>query len=462
VRTFAALGPAVLSASIALAGETGPGSWPSFRGERGSGLAAGPAPPIQWDGVKPVNVRWKAAVPGLAHSSPIVWGDRVFLTTAVPREGEPYLRTGLYGDVDSVEGEPPQAWRVLALDRRTGAVLWERTAHEGPPKARRHMKATHANSTPATDGKRLVALFGSEGLYCYDLHGKLLWKRDLGVLDAGWFFNSAYAWGFGSSPIIHGDLVIVQADVDGGSFLAALSLNDGREVWRTSREEIPSWGTPTIVPAGDGVELVTNGSRYLRGYHPATGAELWKVANKSEITVATPVYADGLVFISNGYRPVPSLHAIRPGGRGDLSLKEGEARNDRVAWYLDRGGTYLPTPIVVGEHLYTLANQGVLTCYRAATGEKMYQERLGGKGGSFSASPVAAGDRIYLPSEEGDVFVVKAGAKYELLATNPMGEVMIATPAIADGTLFVRTRGHLVAIAEAAAAEPAEGKAGAR
>ena len=438
---------AILLAALAL--PAWPGDWPSFHGTRAEGVGDGPLAST-WDATQMQNIAWKTPIPGLAHSSPITWGDRVFLTTAVAA-GEPTFRSGLYGDVDPVENEPPQRYLVMALDLKTGKVLWERTAAEGPVKIKRHLKASHASSTPATDGKHLVAIFGPEGLFCYDLDGKLLWRKDLGTLDAGWFFNPAYQWGYASSPILYRDLVIVQADVQQGSFIAAFKLADGTEAWRTSRDEIPSWGTPTIVEAPSGPELVTNGSRFLRGYDPLTGKELWRMQNRSEITVATPVATQGLVLFTNGYRPVPSVVAVRAGARGDVSLKEGETANAGVAWYKDKGGTYMPTPVVVGDHFYTLANQGVLTCYDARSGEKVYQERVGGTGGAFTASIVAGDGRLYLASEDGDVWVIKAGAKYEQIAKNPMGEVMMATPAIAGGRILIRTRGNLVAISPPAA-----------
>ena len=438
-----ALAFAILLGGLALPAHGG--DWPSFHGAGAAGVGDGPLA-SSWDATKMENIAWKTPIPGLAHSSPITWGDRVFVTTAVAT-GEPTFRSGLYGDVDPVENEPPQRYVVMALDLKTGKVLWEKTAAEGPVKVKRHLKASHASSTPATDGKHLVAIFGPEGLFCYDLDGKLLWRKDLGMLDAGWFFNPAYQWGYAASPIIYKDLVIVQADVQQGSFIAAFRLADGSEAWRTAREEIPSWGTPTIVDGPSGPELVTNGSRYLRGYDPLTGKELWRAQNRSEITVATPVASQGLVLFTNGYRPVPSIVAIKAGARGDVSLKEGQSSNEGVAWYKDKGGTYMPTPVVVGEQFYTLANQGVLTCYDARTGDKQYQERVGGTGGAFTASIVAGDGRLYLASEDGDVWVVKAGPKYELIGKNPMGEVMMATPAIAGGRLLIRTRGNLVATA---------------
>jgi len=424
-------------------------NWPTFRGPAASGIADGEKTPETWDGVKMTNVRWKTAIPGLGHSSPVVWGGKVFVTTAVGTEKDPVLRTGLYGDVDPVENESPQTWKVYALDKATGKVLWERTAFEGPFKVKRHMKATHANSTPATDGKRVVALFGSEGLYCYDMDGKLLWKKDLGVLDAGWFFNPSYQWEYASSPIIYKETVIVQADIQKGSFLAAYDLGDGHEVWRTTRDEIPSWATPTLWEGKERVELVTNATRFVRGYDPATGKELWRLKNGSEISVATPVPSQDLVFVTNGYRPVQPIFAIRRGASGDITPKESETSSASVAWAKSRGGTYMPTPIAYGEHFYTLSNDGTLTCYAALTGERVYQSRVGGKGAAFTASPVAANGKLYLASEDGMVFVVKAGPQYAELAVNQMGAVMMATPAISDGTIFIRTRGELFAIGEA-------------
>ncbi len=440
---------AAVCCMMVLASPVCPGNWPSFRGVRATGVADGERPPTSWDGEKKINVRWKTPIPGLGHSSPVVWGDRVFLTTAVGSEKDPVFRPGLYGDVDSVENESPQTWKIFALDKASGKILWEKTAFEGPFPVKRHLKSTHANSTPATDGKRVIALFGSAGLYCYDLDGKLLWKRDLGVLDAGWFFNPSYQWEHGSSPIIYKDYVIVQADIQKGSFIAAYDVRDGHEVWKTTRDEIPSWGTPSLWESKNGVELVANATRFIRGYDPMTGKELWRLKNGSEISVATPVPAQDLVYVVNGYRPVQPIFAIRPGGSGDISLKEGESSSAAVAWAKSRGGTYLPTPIVYGDHFYTLSNDGTLTCYGARTGEKLYQARVGGKGASFSASPVAADGKLYLASEDGMVFVVKAGPEYSDATTNPMGEVMMATPAISDGMLFIRTRSHLFGIAEA-------------
>jgi outer membrane protein assembly factor BamB len=416
-----------------------PINWPQFRGPGASGVADGQAPPTTWDAEKGTHVRWKTPIPGLGHGCPVVWGDRVFVVTAVSSNPKDALRPGLYGDVEPLHDKSEHSWRVYALDRTTGKVLWEREAHKGVPRVKRHPKSSHANSTPAADAGHLVVCFGSEGLYCYDHAGKLLWQRDLGTLDAGWFYDVDYQWGFGSSPVLFGGTVIVQCDVGKGSFLAAYDLADGKEVWKTPREEVPSWGTPTVVEGPAGPELVTNATKFARGYDPRTGKELWRLGRHAEITVPTPVFGDGLVFVTSGYRPVQPIYAIRPGARGDVTLKEGKTSGDAVAWSTEKNGPYMTTPIVYGDYLYVCSNTGVVTCYEARTGKQVYKERLGGRGG-YTASPVAADGRLYFPSEEDGVRVVKAGPKFAVLAVNPVGEVCMATPAISGGLFFLRTQ----------------------
>ena len=423
-------------------------NWPQFRGPAATGIVEATGQPVKWDAAKSENVRWKLEIPGLAHSSPVVWGDKIFVTTAVS-SGKDETRFGLFGDVTPVKDDPKHTWKVYAIDKSTGKILWERVAYEGIPKVKRHPKSSHAASTPVTDGKYLVAMFGSEGLYAYDLKGKLLWKQDLGVLDAGWFYDADYQWEYGSSPIIYKNLVIVQADIQKNPFIAAYDIKTGKLKWKTPREEIPSWGTPTVYEGKERAELITNGARAIRGYDPATGKELWRLGPMSEITTPTPIVAHDLIFVTSGYAPIQPIYAIRPGGNGDLSLKDGKDSSEFIAWSKQRGGPYMPTPIVYGDLLYTCSNQGVLTAYDAKTGNRVYQERLGGSGGAFTASPVASEGKIYLASEDGDVFVVKAGPKYELLAKNPVGEVMMATPAISDGMVIVRTVSHLFAFGTA-------------
>ena len=422
-----------------------PPNWPSFRGPGASGIGEGSAP-LSWDVAKGTGVAWKTAIPGLAHSSPIVWADRVFVTTAVSSDPSAQTRFGLYGDVEPSKDTSRHSWQVYALDRKTGRVIWQRVAHEGTPRVKRHPKSSQASATPATDGRRVVAWFGSEGLHAYGVDGTPLWKQDLGVVDPGWFFDPDYQWNVASSPVIHQGRVILQVDRQQQSFIAAFDLETGKLAWKTDRPEIPSWGTPTIVRTAARTEIVTNGTKAVRGYDVETGRELWRLSPNSEITVTTPVFDGRLVFVANGYPPVQPIYAIRPGASGDISLTGGAESNASIAWSKPRGGPYMPTPLVYQGLLYICSNNGVLTTYDAATGERVYQHRVAGQSTAFSASPVAADGRLYLASEDGDVFVVKAGRTFELLATNPVGEVLMATPAIADGMLILRGLSHVIAV----------------
>ncbi len=420
-------------------------NWPSFRGPRARGVADGYSTPIEWNVEKGANIKWKTAIPGLAHSSPVIWGDRVFVTTAVRPKGESDLKVGLYGDIAPVDDDAVHSWRLYSLDKETGRVLWFRKAHEGVPKIQRHPKSTHANSTPATDGKHVVVFFGSEGLYCYDVEGELLWKKDFGVLDSAFFAVPDAQWGFASSPIIHGNLVIVQCDVLKNSFLAALDIEDGREVWRVARDDVPTWSTPTIHENGGRRQVIVNGFKHIGGYDLGSGEELWKMRGGGDNHVPTPVVSSELIFITNAHGGSAPIYAIRTTARGDITPAVGESTNDYIAWSRGRRGNYMQTPIVYGEYLYTCSDGGVLACYEDKTGETIYRKRLG-KGGGFSASPVIADDKIYLTSEDGEVYVAKTGPEFELLATNSMGETCMATPAISEGVLFFRTRGHVVAV----------------
>jgi outer membrane protein assembly factor BamB len=421
-------------------------NWPSFRGLDASGIADGQGAPVEWDVESGKNVLWKTAIPGLANSSPIIWGDRVFVTTAISGAQDDTFRTGLYGDVDSVEDESEHTFKVYALDRKNGEILWERTAGVSIPGAKRHLKSTQANSTPVTDGKRVVALFGTIGLLvAYDLDGKQLWKTDVRVLDAGWFYDETYQWGHASSPVIYDDLVIVQADIYKGSFIAAYRLKNGKQAWKTERDEVPSWGTPTVFRGKDRDELITNGST-IRAYAPKTGKVLWTLGPNSEVTVATPVIAHGLIYVTAGYPPVRPIYAIKPGGNGDLSLPEEADSSAAISWSHDKGGTYIPTPIAYGDYFYTCANDGRLTAYDAKTGERVYRQRVGA--GAYTASPIAADGKLYFTTEEGDVIVARAGAEYEELARNAMGEICMSTPAISDGVLVVRTLKHVYGLGQ--------------
>ncbi len=426
-------------------------NWPQFRGPFASGVAEGRVAPVTWNAEKSIGIKWKTPIPGLSHSSPIVWGNKIFVTTAVGTGVKEETRFGLYGDVAPIKQETKQAWKVYALDKQTGKIIWERTAFEGMPKIKRHPKSSHAASTPATDGKHVIALFGSEGMYCYDLNGKLLWKQDVGVLDAGWFYDPDYQWEYASSPIIYKNLVIVQADIQKDSFIAAYDIKTGKQVWKTAREEIPSWGTPTVYEGKTRAELITNGTKAIRGYDPTTGKELWRLTPNSEVTTPTPFVAFDLIYVTSGYRPLQPIYAIRAGANGDITLKDGKESNEFIAWSKVRGGPYMPTPIVYGDLFYVCSNQGVMTAYNAKTGERVYQQRLADRGGAFTSSIVASDGKLYLSSEDGEIFVVKAGAKHELLSANPMGETIMATPAISEGILFVRGINHMFAVDGSAA-----------
>ncbi len=440
----------VVSFSAAASGADG--NWPSFRGPNGSGIGSG-SPPIRWDVKTGENIRWKTPIPGLAHSSPIVWGDRVFLTTAVSsKTAAPELKTGwLKGSGDSPVESEPWTWKVLCLDRASGRVVWSQDASTGVPKMKRHQKATHANCTPATDGIRVVAFFGSEGIYSYDLGGKLLWKKDLGVLESGPYNARELQWGFASSPIIAGGKggggkVILQCDALNGAFWASFDAETGRELRRVERKESATWATPAVIETGGRVQLILNGWKHMGGYDLETGEELWKLAGGGDLPVPAPQTAGGIIYLTNGHGKSP-IYAIRADARGDLTPREGaEKHPDGLLWWKPRHGSYMPTPLVLGDNLYVASDNGVVAAFDAKSGEERFRTRIEG-GGTFSASVVAADGRLYFANEDGDVFVLKAGNSYELLARNSMGEVCMATPAISDGLLLVRTRGHLYCIA---------------
>jgi outer membrane protein assembly factor BamB len=446
VAPVAPIAPTAPTAPIA---PIAPRNWPSFRGAAGSGNGDGQRAPSEWDVASGRNIKWKTAIPGIANSSPIVWGNRVFVTTAISKAGDKSFRTGLYGDVKPVDDLSEHEWKVFALDKSTGKIVWERTAFVGAPKTKRHTKATQANSTPATDGRRVVAAFGSIGLLiAWDMNGKELWRVDTGVLDSGWFFDPSFQWGHSSSPIIYMNSVVLQADAQKGSYIAAWDLSTGKQLWKTARaDEIPTWGTPALLTGQSGrTELVTNGTK-IRGYDPLTGKLLWTLGPNSEVTVGTPVTGHGLVFVTGGYPPVRPIYAVRPGAGGDISLPKGSESSDAIAWSNLTDGTYIPTPLVYGQYLFTMGNNGIVNAYNAQTGERAFRGRIG-TGGAFSASPIAADGRLYAASEDGEIYVVNAGPGLNQIAKNDMNEVIMATPAISDGMIVVRTLGHVYGIGQ--------------
>ena len=443
-----ALGAAALCASLA-PGLAAPAAaqqpWPSFRGAGAAGVADTGAPPVSWDLAAGRNVAWTTPIPGFGHSSPIVWGDRVFLTSAVPL-APPAGSTGAARadaavnteEYRALEAKAPHAWRLYCLDRRTGRVLWEQTAYEGVPRVKRHAKASQASATPATDGTRVVTMMGSQGLFVYDMDGTLLWKKDLGRLDVGYVDDPSDEWGPASSPVIHEGLVIVQNDRHKDSYVAAFDVATGEQRWRVGRDEMPAWSTP-VVHRGERATLVTNSPKFIRGHDATTGREVWRIPDGTQVKVVTPVVSGDLVIVTGGY---PT------GGRPILGIR---AATGEVVWQLERGSPYTPTPIVYEGILYVCIDNGVLSAYDAATGSRLYQQRIAPDVGGFSASPIAAAGRLYIPSEDGVVYVVRAGRKYELLARNDMREMCLATPAVSGNLLLVRTRAHLVAIGEVSA-----------
>ena len=423
-------------------------SWPSFRGPLASGVAEGHPVPVKWDAERSENIRWKTYIPGLGHSSPVVWGNRIFITTAVQDKGQSSLKVGMYGDVRSAKEENVFSWHILCIDREAGKILWNRRSYMGKPKVKRHPKSSHANSTPCTDGNYVVAFFGSEGMYCYDMEGNLIWEKDLGKLDWGFFRSPAAQWGGGTSPVIHEQMVIVQCDVQKNSFIAAFDLKDGTQLWKTVRYDVPTWGTPTVYTGGEHSQIVVNGYKHIGGYDIETGKEIWKLKGGGDIPVPTPIVAHDLIYITNAHGGKSPIYAVHVSAAGDISLDENESSNKHIAWSYNRDGNYIPTPIVYKDYLYCCSDRGKLSCIEAGTGKLLYREGLSSSSAAVSASPVAADGKIYCTADSGDIYVVEAGPEFKLIGVNKMNETCMATPAISRGTLFFRTRHHLVAVAE--------------
>jgi outer membrane protein assembly factor BamB len=426
--------------------DTPNGSWPSFRGQQASGVAERQNLPDRWDGKTGENILWRTPIPGLAHSSPVVWGSRIFVTSASSSDPNATFRPGLYGDGDASKDRSQHRWIIYALDKRTGKVLWERVAHQGVPAEKRHIKSTYANSTPATDGRIVVAWFGSQGVFAYDVSGRFLWKVELGRLDLGAYDIPTYEWGPASSPIIWNNLVILQCDTQSDSFILALDADTGKTVWKTEREELPSWGTPTVAMTSVGPVLVANASNFIRGYDPRTGKELWRLGGSSKITAPTPVFSDDMFAVVSGRGPERPIFVVKAGARGDLTLPEGKSNSDAITWSRTGRGSYMPTPLIYNGILYVLGNNGLLDAYNLRTGEELYRQRLPVVGSGFSASPVASDGKLYLSNEDGEMLVIAAGQKFTHVATNSMGELLMATPALSDGVMYVRSSASLFAI----------------
>lgn len=427
-------------AFVSLAGaSTAWANWPGFRGPQASGVADSHPLPAQF------HTKWKTPVPGLGHASPTIWGERLFLATAVNSTGKVPLKLGLYGDRDAAPETDEQSWKLLCFRTADGKLLWEQTAHHGKPRTERHMKATQANTTLATDGKVLVAFFGSEGLHCYTLDGKRLWRKDLGVINVSKY---GVGWGYASSPVIHGDRILLQCDAPGKQYLGAFRLSDGEEMWRTGRAEVCErcWATPFVHQHGTRTQVVANGWPYVVSYDFATGRELWRLKAGGDNPIPTPFAAHGLIYVANGHGAEAPVWAIRPEARGDITPAKGATSSEYVVWMDARNGAYIQTPLVYRDFLYSGTNNGVLKCYDARSGKLHYQQRLGDGTVGFSASPVAGDGKVFCASEDGEVHVIAAGATFERVALNRLDGAVMATPAIAGGRLFFRTLDSLAAV----------------
>ena len=382
--------------------------WPRWRGPSGQGVVAGTGYPDTWSPTQ--NVAWKTAVPGNGNSSPIVWGDRIFVTTAY---------------------EGGRKLSLLAFRRSDGRTMWEAAVPAGRTDSGAHYKNGHASATPATDGERVYASFGARGLFAFDFNGKVVWQRDLGAMEA--------YHGTAGSPLLYRDRIILYQDQYSGSFIAAFDTRTGRELWRTRRAASVGWGTPIAIHAAGRDEIIVNSQQWVHSYDPATGKELWRCSGTTYEVIPTPVVGYGLVFCSSG-RAGPTL-AIKPGGSGDVT-------RTHLAWESPRGSPFVPSPILYDEQLYMVNDMAsIVTSLNASTGKPMWQGRLGvAQREGFSASPVAVDGKIFFTNDDGETFVLKAGPAFEILRTNRLGETILASPALVDGRWYIRTAGNLYAI----------------
>jgi outer membrane protein assembly factor BamB len=422
-------------------------NWPQWRGPDGLGVSPAASFPEEWSAGTDApdrNIAWKTPIPGSGHSSPIVWGDRIFLTTSIeggkaPEGHKPpvhldfNLKPG-YLHPDSVGSDHLYTLKVLAFDTKTGKQVWEHTPYEGVMADDRHRKNTYASPTMATDGKAVYAFFESAGLYAYDIGGKLLWKKTLGgIIKAG--------LGPGTSPVIYENLLILQCDQEmgTGSYIVALDRKDGSEVWRQERTNRRSWATPIIVRTAERTELVTSGAELVVSYDPKTGKELWRARGVQSHPIPSAVAGNGLVILTAGSQAKRAM-AIKLGGEGDLT------ESPLVVWRYQKGTAYVPSPILYGQYLYLMTDAGIITCLEAVSGKVVYEGGRPPVPSTFFASLVAYGDRLLATSEEGDTFVIKAGPTHEILRTNSIGEPVYASVALAGNTIYIRGSRNLYAI----------------
>jgi len=421
---------------------TGNAHWPQFRGPHAAGVSANANLPDQWSATE--NVAWKTDLPGRSWSSPIVWGERVFVTAVVNSgESEP-PKKGLYFGGD--RPEPPKSehhWKVLCLDLATGKVQWEKTVHRGAPPTAIHLKSSYGAETPVTDGERMYARFGNVGVFTFTLEGQELWSKRLDPR------KTRYGWGTAASPVLHGGRLFLVNDNDDQSELLAIEARTGKELWRVDRDEKSNWATPFIWENGLRTELITPGSRAVRSYD-LDGKLLWSFRGMSGIAIPTPIAGDDLLFVSSGYvgdklRP---LYAIRPGASGDITLEPGETSNAFIAWSNPVGGPYNPSPLFYEGRLYVLYDRGLMSCYDAKTGKVLYDRERLPEGFAFTSSPWGTGGRVFCLNEDGVCYVLRAGDKFELLHTHKLAgdDMCMATPALVGDRLLIRTAARLYCI----------------
>jgi len=431
----------LLCSQNALFGQT-PEHWPQFRGPDARGVASGPNLPDRWSATE--NVAWKTDLPGRAWSSPIVWGNRIFLTTAVNCGELEAPKKGLYlGGNRPEPRDVEEEYRVICLDLVSGDKLWEQAVHRGTPTSPIHLKNSFASETPVTDGERVYAYFGNQGLYCLDLDGNPLWSKPFEP------HATRNGWGTAASPVLHGDRLYILNDNDDQSYLLCLDKHTGEEVWRVLRDEGSNWSTPLIWQNDLRMEIVTLGTDKVRSYDLA-GKLLWWLTGMSSITIATP-YADaGLLYISSGYvrDPLRPLYAIRPGASGDISLKPDETGNEFIAWCQPTAAPYNPTTLVYEGRVYVLYDRGLLSCYRSLSGEPLFEQQRIPEGRHFTASPWAYNGKIFCLNEDGVAFVFRAGDQFDLLHTNQLADddMCMATPAIVGDRLIIRTSARVYCI----------------
>ena len=413
--------------------------WPQFRGTGAMGIADNPALPEHWSETE--NVAWKSAVPGMGWSSPIVWGDRIFLTTAISEGEVEKVKEGLYFGGERPKSEDTHQWRVLCYDLNTGKELWNRLVHQGVPAQARHLKNSYASETPVTDGERVYAYIGNVGLFTFDMDGKELWKREWQPVE------TRHGWGTAASPILHKGRLYIVNDNEEQSFITALDKTTGQEIWKMDRDEGSNWSPPFVWENGLRTEIITSGTGKVRSYD-LDGNILWTLGGLSSITVPSPFASGDLLYICSGYvgdkrRP---LLAIRPGGSGDISLAEGETSNTSIAWCQPTASPYMPTPLLYQDRLYVLLDRGLFNCYDAQSGDPIYERERLGKSAGFNASPLAYNGKIFCFGERGETVVLQAGDEFKELHRNELGELIMATPAIARDALLIRTVGHLFCI----------------